>query len=148
MDIMELGAIGELIGGLAVIASLIFVGVQVRNSTREQQTSSMREAARALLGGVQSLQQPGIAEIWLQGMDRFESLEPGDRLRFAALLLHLLRMFEQLYHQHRERNVEMDVWQGFDRQLCDWVSAPGFASWWDVRGIGSETPSGSTSSRR
>jgi hypothetical protein len=29
MDIMELGAIGELVGGVAVIASPVFVGLQV-----------------------------------------------------------------------------------------------------------------------
>ncbi len=34
MDIMELGAIGELVGGLAVIGSLIYVGIQVRQNTR------------------------------------------------------------------------------------------------------------------
>ena len=33
MTIMELGAIGELVGGVAVIASLIFVGLQVRQNT-------------------------------------------------------------------------------------------------------------------
>ncbi len=34
MDIMELGAIGELVGGVAVIASLMYLGVQVRQNTR------------------------------------------------------------------------------------------------------------------
>ncbi len=33
MDIMELGAIGELVGGVAVVASPLYVGVQVRHST-------------------------------------------------------------------------------------------------------------------
>ncbi len=34
MDITELGAIGELVGGVAVIASMIFVGVQIRQNNR------------------------------------------------------------------------------------------------------------------
>ena len=33
MEIMELGAIGELVGGVAVIASLLYVGLQVRQNT-------------------------------------------------------------------------------------------------------------------
>ncbi len=33
MNIMELGAIGELVGGVAVIVSLIFVGLQIRSNT-------------------------------------------------------------------------------------------------------------------
>lgn len=35
MDIMELGAIGELVGGVAVIGSLIYVGLQVRQNNEQ-----------------------------------------------------------------------------------------------------------------
>ena len=33
MDIMELGAIGEMVGGVAVLATLIYLVVQVRQNT-------------------------------------------------------------------------------------------------------------------
>ena len=45
MDIMELGAIGELVGGVAVIASLIYVGLQLRQNTSATRAASL--AARA-----------------------------------------------------------------------------------------------------
>ena len=35
MNIMELGAIGDLIGGVAVVVGLIYVGLQVRQNTRQ-----------------------------------------------------------------------------------------------------------------
>ena len=38
MNIMELGAMGELVGGVAVIASLLYVGLQVRQSVRSTQS--------------------------------------------------------------------------------------------------------------
>ncbi len=34
MDIMELGAIGELVGGVAVIGSLIYLALQVRQGNQ------------------------------------------------------------------------------------------------------------------
>lgn len=34
MSIVELGALGEFVGALGVVASLIYVGVQVRQNTR------------------------------------------------------------------------------------------------------------------
>ena len=40
MDIMALGAIGELVGGAAVVASLIYVGLQVRQANRQSATDS------------------------------------------------------------------------------------------------------------
>ena len=49
MDIMELGAIGELVGGVAVIASLIYVGFQVRQSN---------SVARAAAGASSNISRP------------------------------------------------------------------------------------------
>jgi hypothetical protein len=43
MNIMELGALGELVGGAAVIASLIYVGLQVRQNTQGVKEASNRE---------------------------------------------------------------------------------------------------------
>ncbi len=44
MDIMELGAIGELVGGVAVIGSLLFVGIQLRSTTKTLRAQSTYEA--------------------------------------------------------------------------------------------------------
>ncbi len=35
MDIMELGAIGELVGGVAVLVTLVYLAVQVRQGRRD-----------------------------------------------------------------------------------------------------------------
>ena len=50
MDIMELGAIGELVGGLAVIASLVYVGVQVRQNTFAVRASAAQAFADSING--------------------------------------------------------------------------------------------------
>ena len=47
MDIMGLGAIGELVGGVAVIGSLIFVGLQVRGSNHLARAATELEATPA-----------------------------------------------------------------------------------------------------
>ena len=67
MDIMELGAIGELVGGAAVLVTLIYLALQVRNSAQEQRVSSMREATRELGSIVRELgDTEEKAEIWLK----------------------------------------------------------------------------------
>jgi hypothetical protein len=37
MDIMELGAIGELVGGAAVLVTLVYLALQVRQGTSQSQ---------------------------------------------------------------------------------------------------------------
>jgi len=46
MDLIELGAIGELVGGVAVIGSLIYVGIQVRHGTAAARSTPIRRRTR------------------------------------------------------------------------------------------------------
>ena len=98
MDIMELGAIGELVGGVAVIASLLYVGLQVRQSTlvmRSQaissRTSGQATAEIALMGNdaaealAKSWERPG--ELSVAEMIRIENL-------LTSVLLALIAGFE------------------------------------------------------
>ncbi len=50
------------------------------------------------------------------------------------MLVHFLRMFDQLHNQVRGNKVEHNVWVGFERQLHEIVNYPGFATWWVDRG--------------
>ena len=60
MDIMELGAIGELVGGVAVIGSLIYLAIQVKQGNEAWRTEAHRALAqewtRASLGPVRELE--------------------------------------------------------------------------------------------
>ncbi len=122
MDIMELGAIGELVGGVAVIGSLIYLALQVRGGAQEQRASSMREAAREMGAVVQAVgETEERAGIWLKGMLEFEAMDALERLRFSVMLGHFFRLLEQLYYQSRDGNVESESWRGFVRQMHDIV---------------------------
>ena len=46
MNIMELGAVSERVGGVAVIASLIYVGLQVKQSNRLSAAETVRSFLR------------------------------------------------------------------------------------------------------
>ena len=66
MDIMELGAIGELVGGVAVIGSLIYVGLEVRQSNRHAKEAAEREVAAQFDRVLENLQSDAKArEVWL-----------------------------------------------------------------------------------
>lgn len=43
MDIQDLGAIGELIGGIAVIASVIYLAIQIRHGISGYQSHAVIE---------------------------------------------------------------------------------------------------------
>ncbi len=46
MNIMELGAIGELVGGLAVLVTLVYLAVQVRHTRTDRRPSASRSPCK------------------------------------------------------------------------------------------------------
>ena len=88
MDIMELGAIGELVGGLAVVGSLIYVGLQVRQSNRLTQAETVQAYVHAYNRDVLSpLHDRSIGETFRRGMNDFQNLNQEEQISVHALWL-------------------------------------------------------------
>ncbi len=45
MDIMELGAIGELVGGVAAVATLLYLAMQIRQTNKRARASTEARGA-------------------------------------------------------------------------------------------------------
>ncbi len=85
MDIMELGAIGELVGGVAVIASLIYVGLQVRQSNQINRAESVRAFVRDYNTYLYKILDN--ESVFRAGGADFAALSPGDQSKVHLLLL-------------------------------------------------------------
>ena len=84
----DLGNIGEFVGSMGVVISLVYLAVQIRQNTRQlsQNTESARmvalEAANREFNGIraQVVRYPEVADLYLRGLRDFESLDLRDRL--------------------------------------------------------------------
>ncbi len=134
MDLTQLAKLGEFIGGVAVLVTLIYLALQVRDGTNEQRMAASREATRELASVLKTIvTTPEQAELFMAALGQFDRLEGADRLRISAILSHLLRLFEQLFYQQEAGRVDAEVWQGYEHQLHDMAAYPGFKSWWPTR---------------
>ena len=97
MDIMELGAIGELVGGVAVIAALIFVGLQVRQGNYLAVAATLRDVVRMTDEYVRDLSMnPSLSDLYFSGLADRDRLSSAERLRFDMILSRLFRLMESL----------------------------------------------------
>ena len=130
MTIAELGAIGELVGGVAVIASLLFVGMQIRQGNATDQLSanlglqsSHNETVGLLIADTGLL---------LEGLGGFNQLPEPERLRVAGILYTLYAHAELVFQQRQHGLIASDT---ADRHFgwLFWVhSWPGPREWWNV----------------
>jgi hypothetical protein len=128
---MELGAIGELVGGVAVIASLIFVGLQIRQSNRLTRAEAVQAYVDTFNRDVFSLlQDQNFCNTVRRGMSDFQSLNKDEQLTVHAAWGKILYLGQAEFVLRRGGLVEeefAEMIQGADVAL---LSTPGAAYWW------------------
>ncbi len=133
-----IGAIAELLGAVGVIASLIYLAGQIRQS-REQ----MRQNTRALRASayqevlnqrdavmVPLVQSGELADLAMRGLTGREFLSEVERLRFNVWFVMVMSNLENIHYQHRVGLLDEDRWRTHLSRLRTFVIAPGFAAWW------------------
>jgi hypothetical protein len=125
-----IGAIGEIVGAVAVVATLIFLALQIRQNTasvRQQCyndiTVRQQEWFRPLF------EDRDVTRMYWQGMNG-EKMEEVDAVRFVALWMVVLRHVEDCFVQYRKGIVERDVWERESRTLAAALSRPSFLQLW------------------
>jgi hypothetical protein len=113
-----LGATGEIVGALVVVASLIYLSMQVR-----QNTAAVRSSIRAtFLEGIQTVNGFVLEhnKIWNKAAFENEMLEGEELTKYITMVHSYLNVCETLYSEYLSGNVEEEFWQGKVRQL-EWT---------------------------
>ena len=84
-----MGSIGEFVGGVAVVISLVYVGLQIRQSSNSVRAASQIAIKQLSTEITNQLVAPEMARIYLEGLKDSTSLTPEDRVRFHSLMLSL-----------------------------------------------------------
>ncbi len=117
-----IGAIAELAGALAVVITLIYLSVQMRQNSKllSASLSSMNRDASNQITGLLSSDRVALRVFWagLAGRNKLEEL---DRQQFDALM--------SLYFEALTQNHEQDyhVFEGREQWL---FAKPGVQEWW------------------
>jgi hypothetical protein len=82
-----ISAIGQIVGAIAVVISVLYLAVQVRSNARETRRAAMRSTLDALTRlAHQVTEHADLAELRNRGFRDFESLEDTDRARFNSYM--------------------------------------------------------------
>ncbi len=134
MTFQDLGSLGELIGGIAVVVSVVYLAIQIRHNTRglDQNSDLMRlsfenENRRdALLFRSAIVTDAELTEIWRRGLAGDADLDPVESARFHLLMVGISGMLRGQFDAQR-RGLFADNRGEFLRGV---VATRGFRDWW------------------
>jgi hypothetical protein len=131
MSLQDLGDIGEFIGAIAVVASLIYLGFQIRQNTKAVRRTAHISTVEAF-NHLSTLiaQDPEVARISRTGALDIAELNDDERLRFERLMSILVTNLENLFFQHRDGLLEAERWEAYEAVLRDVISSSSFPIVW------------------
>ena len=134
MNWEAIGSIGELLGAMGVIASLLYLAAQIRQGANASLlATSLSNATAARQWSDPMLADPDLARIFLLGTEDIDSLDERDRARFVVLCFSFFRMFEDIHFQFENGALDAGLWEGYKTHYGAYCKSPGFQHYWKLR---------------
>ena len=131
MTIQDYGSIGELVGAVATVATLLYLTFQIRQNTQSIRSSAFQAAQRDIADKLDGLSNdPELIRIYFEGNHQFESFSKEDRRRYATFMTGWLRRYETLLYQTHLGNIDREQWEGVLTELRTAFKYPGARAWW------------------
>jgi hypothetical protein len=128
------GAIGQIVGALAVVVSLVYLAIQIRQSTRVMMAESARAAVAAVRDFNKSMiEDPSVAKIFRMGAENLSNLTIDERAQFAHVALNFFKTAEDLHYQYVRGTLDNDVWESWRTIVAVYATSPGFREYWSSR---------------
>lgn len=134
MSLEAIYYIGQTIAVIAILVSLIFVGIQMRDGNRlaraqmhQQIADSFTEVAAVMIDEnadfYEALYSPKI----------YQSLTRENFEKFNARMLALWKHYENVFYQYKNGFVAEEYWQSTAQYMALLVSRGGIRFWWEGR---------------
>ena len=137
MTIQEWGALGEVVGGIAVLVSLVYLAYQIRQNTHQIELNVQATKLASLDKTVESgnrvremlAADADVARIFRTGMVSYHGLEPNDRFRANMLFRVVFAEIQANYIRNRSLELGDAHYQGSIAFMDGLLENPGVREW-------------------
>jgi hypothetical protein len=130
-----LGAVAEMISGIAVLITLIYLAIQVRQNTAMSREAILRNQTDRNMDNSKFIAgTPGLMAIYMRAMDDPEQVTREERWQFGSYMYGMFLDFQEAYHFNRSRRQKDYWWPMIRKNIEFYLSRPGGRAWWTSQG--------------
>ena len=134
MSLEQLSFMAQIISALAVVASLIFVGYQLKHAAAAIRVSSSQAHSALYTDLVRSvIDNADFAAVWAAAIRDPKAVSEADWVRFVAYASALFRLYESSRVQWLNGRLDREHWGTIERQAGDFRRLPGLQKAWQLR---------------
>ena len=135
LRLKDIASIAEVIGAFAIIISLIYVGVQVNDSTRAVRSATANETAAAISSWYAEV---GVdqhaSQVIVDGFANPETLSREETAQFIYLMHGLFLQYQAAYYLSQEGTLDEELRESVTNTILGVRDLPGMRLYWTQRG--------------
>lgn len=130
-----INAVGEMLGALAVLVSLLYLSVQIRQNTASVKSSTFQNAITSIshVSLAIATDKEAANVVYTAFAGNTAELSEQERFRAGLLLTGLFRNYENFWFQYQSGVMDEDMWQGICNAMLGYYRMPYVRQWWAER---------------
>ena len=134
MNWNAIGAIGQVVAATAVVISIIYLAIQIRQNTRSTKLEAERDIALGLAKSLQDAAPTTLPGIFVRGSTDPTNATEEELAQFGFFVLGFFRIVQHAHDQRIEGNLSDRSWESVQTFLVTQLRAPGIRAMWKIRG--------------
>ena len=129
-----LGNLGEFIGAIGVIVSLIYLSLQIRSNTKAVKVSAYQQhSAHVRDYNLRLAAEPALDALFWKVLNGVPFRDAAEARRAHLVFSTALLSLQSAHYQFEQGLLDEPLWRGHRDNLERFVRRPGFASYWENR---------------
>ena len=130
MDLTQLANLGEFVGGVAVLVTLIYLAAQIRHATKLTQTQIHTELLALGHDAHNWKRDSAFADISVRAEDDYRGLSWPEREQYSTYVFQLLNVWESARGSYSRGQMSSSFWHAWNSSFHETVKQPGWVAVW------------------
>jgi len=134
MNWESVSAIGEILSAVAVIVTLVYLAIQIRDSARASRSAAVTDATTAMQAFYQELgSNPQTSRVFLTALRDPDSLSQEDQFQYLMIMHSAFLGFQRSFFLVREGTLDVELRDSVGTAISAVGHLPGMALYWRQR---------------
>ena len=134
MTLNDFANLGQLIGALVVVISLIYVALQIRQNTNAVRSATAQTVHEHFANWYHLIAADAeLAQIAANGLRDYSSLSQQEKVRFIPTFMSFISYSQNAFLKWREGLLKPALWLGWEQVMMNLFGAPGGKALWKER---------------
>jgi len=134
MSLQQFSLLADIAASIAVIISLVYVGIQVKDNSRAVRSAAIAGAIEAMQTFYLTLgNNRQASDLWLEVITSSEAKPTHDEFQFMMLIHSAFLAFQNAFMQVREGTLDTELRESLGTAVITVKDLPGFKRYWGQR---------------